>query len=156
MTLLRRLRMTRDDSGSAIVEFVFVAVVIMIPLMYFVIAVAAIQRSQLAVGQAAREAGRAFATAETATDAPRRVSAAVRIALQSHGLSGHADVRFVAAGASCSSRDVSARLDPGAQFTVCVTRRTVLPAVPSVVAGRSVLCVGRFTVRVDDYRMVVR
>lgn len=151
----RRWGISLDDRGSAIVEFVFIALVVLVPLVYFVVAVAVVQRSQLAVGQAAREVGRAFATASSRSEVPRRVTAALRIALRSHGLTGSADVRLVAAGAPCTSAAVDVRLDPGAEFTVCVTRRTTLPAVPSWVTGRSVACVGRFTVHVDDYRTVL-
>ncbi|MDT4932563.1 MAG: hypothetical protein QOK11_455, partial [Pseudonocardiales bacterium] len=83
--MLRRLRLlvARDDSGdggTAIIEFVFVAVIVMVPLVYLLVAVAVVQRSQLAVTQAAREAGRAFATSDTARDADLRAPAAVRLA----------------------------------------------------------------------------
>lgn len=145
----------RDDDGSAIVEFVFIALVVMVPLVYFVVGVSAVQRSQLAVRQAAREVGRAFTTADTRSDVPRRVSAALRLALRSHGLNGSAEVRLVAAGAPCTSPAVQGRLVPGAQFTVCVTRRTTLPGVPSLLGGRAVVCIGRFTVHVDDFRAVL-
>jgi Flp pilus assembly protein TadG len=70
-----------DDSGSAIIEFVFVAVLVMVPLVYLVVAVASVQRSELAVSQAAREAGRAFATAESAPQALPRARAAVQPSL---------------------------------------------------------------------------
>ena len=93
---------SRDDGGSAIIEFVFVAVIVMVPLVYLVVAVASIQRSELAVSQAAREAGRAFATADNADQALPRADAAVRIALANEGLSDDVEVRYVPAGASCS------------------------------------------------------
>ena len=41
---------------------------------------------------------------------------------------------------------------PGAEFTVCVTRRAELPAIPSVLAGRGITTVGRYVVHVDDFR----
>jgi Flp pilus assembly protein TadG len=79
----QRLRLVRDDrggdAGSAIIEFVFVAVIVMVPLVYLVVAVAAVQRSQLGVAQAAREAGRAFATSSGPAEAQVRVAAAVRL-----------------------------------------------------------------------------
>ena len=56
--------------GNAIIEFVFVAVMVMVPLVYLVVAVAVVQRNQLAVTQAARDAGRAFATSDTAGRRP--------------------------------------------------------------------------------------
>lgn len=148
-------RLHRDD-GSAIVEFVFVAVVIMVPLVYLIAAVATVQRNTLAVSQAAREAGRAFVTSETPHDARRRVAAAVRLALADQGLPDDATIRFVAAGASCDARAVAPSLSPGVEFTVCVSRRVRLPAVPSVLTGRGIRTVGAYTVHVDDYREALR
>ena len=75
-----------DDAGSAIVEFVFVAVVVMVPLIYLIAAVATVQRSELATTQAARDAGRAYATSDTPAEAQRRVRAAVRLAMTDQGL----------------------------------------------------------------------
>ena len=145
--------MTRgDDSGNAIVEFVFVAVLVLVPLVYLIAAVATVQRSTLAVSQAARDAGRAFATSESADAARLRVVAAVRLALADQGLPDDADLRFVAAGDACDGAAVAPRLTPGAEFTVCVIRRVELPAIPSVLAGRGIRAVGAFTVHVDDYR----
>jgi Flp pilus assembly protein TadG len=145
----------RDDDGSAVVEFVFLAVLVMVPLVYLIAAVATVQRNTLAVSQAARDAGRAFATSDSAPEAQRRVAAAVRLALQDQGLPDDVDVRFVASGASCSAAPITPRLTPGAEFTVCVTRRVALPAVPSVLTGRGISTVGMYTVHVDDYRQAV-
>ncbi len=142
----------RDDRGSAIVEFVFVAIVVMVPLVYLVAAVATVQRNTLAVTQAARDAGRAFATSESGPDARRRVAAAVRLALADQGLPDDADVRFVASGSKCTAAAIIPRLTPGAEFTVCVTRRVQLPAVPTLLTGRGIRTVGVYTVHVDDFR----
>ncbi|MBE7186982.1 TadE/TadG family type IV pilus assembly protein [Jatrophihabitans endophyticus] len=140
------------DSGSAIVEFVFVAIVIMVPLMYLIVVVAQVQRNQLAVSQAARDAGRAFATSTTPAQAATRVDAAVRLAFADQGLPDDATVRFVAAGAGCGSGVITPRLAAGAQFAVCVTRRAHLPGVPSVLSGRGVTMTSEFVVHVDDFR----
>ncbi|HZZ96799.1 MAG TPA: hypothetical protein VFE19_07290 [Jatrophihabitantaceae bacterium] len=145
---------SRDDGGSAIIEFVFVAVIVMVPLVYLIVAVASIQRSELAVSQAAREAGRAFATADRADQALPRADAAVRIALTNQGLSDDVDVRYVPAGASCSDPTITPRLVAGAQFTVCVTRHVRVPGVPSVLAGKGITTIGEYVVHIDDYRVV--
>jgi Flp pilus assembly protein TadG len=145
---------TSDDAGSAIIEFVFVAVIVMVPLIYLVVAVATIQRSELAVSQAAREAGRAFATSDSAGAALARAGVAVRIALHDEGLAGDATVRYVPAGASCSGPAITPKLQPGAQFTVCVTRHVTVPGVPNVLAGKGITTVGEYVVHVDDYRVV--
>jgi len=147
-------RRVAGDDGTAIIEFVFVAIVVLLPLVYLIAAVATVQRSSLAVSQAAREAGRAFATSDRPDQAAARVRAAVRIALHDQGLDDDAGLRFVAAGAGCDSARVVPRLDPGAQFTVCVIRHAALPAVPSVLQGRGITTVGRYTVHVDEFRSV--
>jgi Flp pilus assembly protein TadG len=152
-----RRRPTRaGDAGSAIIEFVFLAVIVMVPLVYVLVAVASVQRTQLAVTQAAREAGRAFATSETTGDAERRVRAAVRLAMTNHGLPDDAEIRFVAAGAVCSAETVAPVLAPGVKFTLCITRHTGLPAVPTVLQGRGVTAVGRYLVHVDDFRAATK
>lgn len=141
-----------DDAGNAIIEFVFVAVVVMVPLIYFIAAVATVQRNNLAVTQAARDAGRAFATSDSAAQARLRVAAAVRLALADQGLPNDASTRFVRSGAHCDAPAVTPALTPGAEFTVCVTRRTSLPAVPTVLTGRGIRTVGVYVVHVDDFR----
>jgi Flp pilus assembly protein TadG len=140
------------DSGSAIIEFVFVAVMVMVPLVYLLVAVASVQRTHLAVTAAAREAGRAFATGDDPSDAMSRARAAVRLALAAQGLPDDAEITFVAAGDGCSAPRVAPSLLPGADVTVCVTRHVGLPAVPAVLQGRGVTAVGRFLVHVDDFR----
>ncbi len=124
----------------------------MVPLVYLIVAVAAVQRSQLAVSQAAREAGRAFATSSEPAQAQVRVAAAVRLALAAQHLPDDAVVRYVASGAGCSAPAIRPRLVPGAQFTVCVSRHLQVPGVPSVLAGRGITSIGEYVVHVDDYR----
>lgn len=142
------------EDGNAILEFVFVAIVVLVPLVYLIAAVAAVQRNQLAVTDAARNAGRAFATSSSPGEAVVRARAAVRLALADQGLPDDAQVRFVAFGAGCGSSPITPRLAPGAVFTVCVSRRADLPGIPSVLAGRGITTVGAFSVHVDDYRVV--
>jgi hypothetical protein len=137
------------------VEFVFLAVVMLVPLVYLVATVAVLQRNTLAVTQAARDAGRAFATSASSAEAQRRAAAAVRLALADQGLPDDAELRYVRAGAGCDApARIVPRLAPGAEFTVCVRRRAALPAVPSFLAGRGVLVTGAYVVHVDDFRAV--
>jgi Flp pilus assembly protein TadG len=140
------------ERGSAVIEFVFVALVVLLPLVYLIVAVAVVQHSQLVVTNAAREAGRAFATSPDTASAPERVAAAVRIALGDQDDDRDVTVRVVAAGDACTAGAVSPSLAPGSVFTVCVTRRVDVPAVPSVLAGRGITTVGRYTVHVDEFR----
>lgn len=142
------------DAGNAVIEFVFVAVLILIPLVYFVVAVASVQRSGVAVTHAAREAGRAFATADSTDQGLQRAEVAVRLALADQGLSDDAIVRYVAADGTCESGTTTPALNPGAQFAVCVIRHASLPAVPSLISGRGITTVGRYVLHIDDYRVV--
>lgn len=151
----RRLERVRQDAdrGSAIVEFIFVAVVIMVPLMYLIVAVAQVQRNQLAVSEASRDAGRAFATSDNPNQARSRVAAAVRLALADQNLPDDAVIGFEPAGRKCTthSRYVP-QLEAGAVFSVCVTRHFHLPGVPSILSGGGVQTTSQYVVHVDDFR----
>ena len=148
------MRRPLDDRGSAIIEFVFAAVIVMVPLVYLVVAVAGVQRSQLAVSQAAREAGRAYATSDSSSTALPRARAALALSLHDQGLSDDARLVFVAAGEGCASPPITPRLEAGAEFTVCVTRRAGLPGFPRILTGRAITSTGEYVVHVDDYRSV--
>lgn len=141
------------EAGNAIVEFTLVAILVLTPLVYLIVAVATVQRGRLAVTDAARDVGRAIGTAESGADADRRGSAALSIALRNEGL-GPADVevRYVAASSSCDASPVLPTLAPGTEFAVCVSRRQRLPAVPTILSGRGITAVGRYVVHVDDFR----
>jgi hypothetical protein len=140
------------DAGNAIIEFIVVAVLILVPTVYFVTAVASVQRSTVGVSRAAREAGRAFATASSSADAMVRARAAVRLALADEGLADDAELRFVPAEADCRSAPWAPSFSPGAVFAVCVIRRAAVPGVPSLLAGHGVTTIGRYIVHVDDFR----
>jgi Flp pilus assembly protein TadG len=147
------LRPGRDD-GNAIVEFVFVAVLVLVPLIYLIVAVAVIQRARLATTNAARDVGRAIATSDTADQADSRAQAALRIAIANQGLRpADVQLRYVAAGADCqSAAQVAPSLAAGAEFQVCVIRHQRLPAVPTLLAGRGVTTIGAYLVHVDEFR----
>jgi Flp pilus assembly protein TadG len=150
--LVRRAHRVRRDEGSAIIEFIFVAVLIMVPLVYFIVAVASVQAGQLAVTNAAREAGRAFATADSVDEGLARAQAAARIAFADNGLHDAGLLRFVAPGQSCAAGPVSPTLNPGAEFTVCVRRESSLPAIPTLLQGKGITTEGRYALHIDDYR----
>jgi Flp pilus assembly protein TadG len=140
------------DGGSAIIEFVFIAVLVLVPLVYLIVAVATVQRSSLAVTNSAREAGRAFATSDSDAAAPVRAQVAARLAMADQGITEPVDLRYRPAGASCDAAQITAHLVPGAVFTICVERSFALPGVPSILAGRGVTTVGKYVVHIDDYR----
>jgi Flp pilus assembly protein TadG len=156
---LRWRRVHRDgERASAVIEFIFVAVLVLVPLIYLVIAVAVVQRARLATTNAARDVGRAIATAATAEQAQIRAQAALRVALDGQGLRpDEVELRFVDAGADCRAGSIiTPSLAPASVFAVCVIRHQPLPAVPTVLSGSGVTVIGRYLLHVDDFRIIAR
>jgi hypothetical protein len=143
----------RGDRGNAIVEFVFLGVLLLAPLMYLVLAVSAVQRNLYGVTQAAREAGRAFATG-TAANAADRAAYAARLALEDQGVSGDdAVIRYGAVDADCESASIQPwPVAPGGEFAICVTRPFTVPGVPGFLVGDRSSVTGRYIVQLDRYR----
>jgi len=82
----RRLDAGRDESGSAIVEFVLLVGPLFVPLVYLIIAGFETQRTAFAVAEGARQAGRAFVLAEGGADARARALFAGNLAVVDQGL----------------------------------------------------------------------
>ncbi len=152
---LRRRLADEGEDGNAIIEFVFVAIVMLVPLIYFVVAVATIQHNQLAVSQAARDAGRAYATSESQSEADARARAAMAISLDAQHVTTKVTLKYVHAGEDCTaSSAITPTLTPGTEFTVCVISAITVPGVPTILAGSGIASVGAYIVHVDDYRTV--
>ena len=109
--------MRRDDSGAAMVEFLALAVIVLIPLAALVLAVFDIQRAAFGTTAAAREAARVAVRAPSTQAAQDRAVAATELTLADH------DVRLQPGGLSieCSSTPC---LTPGGTIEVTV-RSTV-------------------------------
>lgn len=108
------------DAGNAIVEFLGVALLLLVPVVYLALTLGRLQATTFAVDGAAREAARAVATADDAASAERRVLAAVRLALADQGVGADpADATTVTCDGDC--------LAPGATITVRVATDVPLP-----------------------------
>jgi hypothetical protein len=121
----------RADDGSAIVEFVWLAVLLMIPLVYVVLAAVSIQRAAFAVTAAARDSGRAYATAGSDRLGERRAEVATALAMHDQGVAWSPAGRVV----ECGSCDYA----PGSQFTVELSTRVALPLLPGWLCGHTCL-----------------
>ena len=64
--------MSRDESGSALVELTWLSLLLLVPLVYVLLAVFAVQSGSYAVSGAARAAARAYALAPDEASAPGR------------------------------------------------------------------------------------
>jgi Flp pilus assembly protein TadG len=146
-----RDRLGEGERGSAIVEFVFIALVVFLPLVYLVAGFSAVQRGVFAATEAAREAGRALGTAPDPVTGQARAEAAVRIAVQDQSVeSTDVVLAYAPAGAGCDAAgSYSPSLAPGEEFTVCVTVTVRIPLLPQFIDANT--ATGGFVVERDRY-----
>ncbi|MET3903733.1 hypothetical protein [Paenarthrobacter sp. 4246] len=112
-----------SERGSAVVEFTFLAVLLMVPVVYFVVTVGQIQGGSFAVVGAADQAAKVFVARGGLSDAGAAAERAVFLALGDYGHSpDNAKVEV-----SCDRADC---LSAGAKVTVTVTLDVPLPLTP--------------------------
>lgn len=115
------------DDGNALVEFTYLAVLLMVPLVYVLLTVFQVQRAAFGTTEAARQAGRAFATAQSPSQGYARADAATRIALQDQGITDSGAPSVSCLGGPC--------LQPGSRVQVTVAYQVRLPLVGRVFGG---------------------
>ncbi len=123
---LLRLRGQRRDGGRAIVEFVFLGVLMLVPLVYLVTTLAQVQAASFSATSAAREAGRAFTTADGDASGAARARVAASVAFADFGFTDNTDLRVSCDGSPC--------LRPEGRVTTTATIVVRLPLVPDLIA----------------------
>ena len=108
----------RGDDGNALVEFTYLAVLLMVPLVYLLLTVFQVQRAAFGVTEAARSAGRAYVTADTAAQAAARAQEAADLAMRDQ-IPGYGRARV--------SYPSTPSLAPGGTVTVTVRHDVTLP-----------------------------
>ena len=116
----------RSDAGSASLEFVTAGILLLVPFVYLVLALAAVQGAAFAAEGAARQAARVYVRADSAADARARADLAVRYALADFGVDEGATEVEVA----CSP-EPSTCLQRGGAVTVQVRITVPLPFLPA-------------------------
>ena len=101
-------RWASDDEGSASLEFVTAGMILLLPIVYLVLTMAAVQAGALAVEGAARQAVRVFVQADDAAAATSQAERAIEFALADYGL-------------DAASADVTVSCRP--KPTQCLSRR---------------------------------
>ena len=122
----------RGESGTAIIEFVWLAILLLVPLIYIVLAVFETQRTSYASSTAARSAGRAFVTSPDEAGAYARARAAARLAFRDQGIGG-APMRLVV---QCSPHPANC-LSPGSVVTAEVHSWVALPLMPDALGDNT-------------------
>lgn len=138
-----------SDRGSAITEFIVVAVLILMPMAYIVMSVMRVQAATLASTQAAREAGRAFTQSANLPAAFNAANMAAGLAFDDQGFALPADALSISCpGGSC--------LAPGSTAVVDITWAVPLPWLPASLSARSAAAIPihvRHVAPVDLYRV---
>ena len=119
-----------DEQGSAIVELVWLGILLLLPVLWIVVSVFQVQSGAFAVSGAARAAGRAYALAPTDAEGRARAEAAARQALADQGLDGvPVDVQI-----TCSPYPQDCHSGTSV-ITVSVASRVDLPLLPDFLGG---------------------
>lgn len=124
-----RDRVAADEAerGSAALEFIVVGLLMLVPLVYLIAALASIQGQSLGVEAGARHIARAIATADDVDQAEQRAEAVRASVVEAYGLDSDAVTVSLAcrpAGAECPAA--------GATLVVTVRATVTLPLVPPV------------------------
>jgi hypothetical protein len=124
-----RRRLGDGERGSALVEFLGVSLVLLVPLVYLILTMTRIQAASFAAEGAAREAGRLIAHAETIDDGVAAAQLGVELAFADQGLEVDGASALEVA---CSVPDC---LEAGEYVSVVVATEVSLPLVPDFLAG---------------------
>jgi hypothetical protein len=130
---------TGAEEGTALLEVLVLGVGLLVPLLYAVMSVMAVQSASFAATSAAREAARAYVTSATVAQGVSRARAATRLVLTDAGESSVAPV----------IRCVGGCLQPGSRVDVTVQVDVALPFMPG---GPSITVTGQESMPVDRYR----
>lgn len=144
-----RLRHAGGQRGSAVVEFLGVALVLLIPTVYLIITLARVQAATFAADGAARDAGRLIAQAETFEQGVTEARVAVELAFADQGM----DVDGATALEVTCQEDPC--LSPGAYLHLQVATDVPLPLTPPFLdesLGTTVRIEAEAMTAVDDFR----
>ena len=116
------------DRGSAIVEFVALGLLLLIPIIYFVVTASRVQAGSFAVVAASEQAGQAISVMEAENFNQAAIHEIAAVAALDHGF----DAQDLALEVSCSDGSCTS---PGAVATVHARLTVGLPAVPGFVTA---------------------
>jgi Flp pilus assembly protein TadG len=117
----------RDEAGSASLEFITVGMLLLVPTVYLVLALSALENASFGVEGAARQATRVFVQSASDGDADAAAQTAIQVTLADYGLD-----------AATAHVEVSCRPNPSRCLTrrgfvtVSISTMVPLPLVPAV------------------------
>lgn len=146
-----RSRFAVPDRGAALIDFTFLAIVVMLPLMYAVIGFSAVQRGLFAATAGAREAGRLLATADDPATGLARAQYAAEIAVEDQSIQPtDLVVAYAPEGADCDAAgSYTPTFTPDERFVVCVTVTIRVPGLPDFIDSNT--ATGMYVVQRDRF-----
>ena len=122
----------RREEGTALIEFCWLAILLLVPLVYLILAVFDVQRAAYGVTAATRAAGRAYVLSPDLATAQYRAYEAAAVALRDQGLDlAPGDLMI-----SCRPTPDSC-LQPGSSVLVELDLHVDLPLMPSALGDNT-------------------
>jgi hypothetical protein len=115
-----------DESGSASLEFIGAGLMLLVPVVYLVLTLSALQCAALAVDGAARQATRVFVQGDSIADARSAASRAIEVTLADYGVGAPTAVQI-----TCRPQPAACLTRRGF-VTVSITVVVPLPMAPPV------------------------
>lgn len=112
------------ETGSAVVEFTFLGLLLLVPVVYLVLTVGQLQGGSFAVVGAADQAAKVYADAQTVEQADLRARQAAMLAVSDFGFSDEQVLIDIACEGEC--------LAPASSVTVVVELQVDLPLIPTM------------------------
>jgi hypothetical protein len=122
----------RGEDGTALIEFSWLAILLLVPLVYVIVAVFDVQRAAYGVTAATRAAGRAYVLSPDLASAQARAYEAAAVALRDQGLDlSPGDLVII-----CRPTPTSC-LQPGSSVLVELDLQVDLPLMPSALGDNT-------------------
>jgi hypothetical protein len=127
----------RSEKGSASLEFITAGMILLVPLVYLMLAMAALQGGAFAVEGAARQAARVYVQSPDDSEGRLRATRAVEFGLSDYGIPA-ADARVLI---TCAGSSAGGCLSRQEAVTVTVLVEVPLPLVPDILSLRNAVAV---------------
>ena len=114
----------RGEEGSALVEFIFLGLVLLVPVIYLIVAAGQVQGAAFAAVGAAESAAKVYADAEDPEAGERRARVAAELAFTDFGFHPEEMLLDISCSAQC--------LSPGSTVTALVSFDVPLPLNPGL------------------------
>lgn len=138
-------RRLRDDNGNAILEFVVLGVALLVPCLYLVLSLGAVQSAAFAADVMVRDAARIHATERDPARARARADEHLRLVREDFRLGGREKLSILCSKTPCAS--------PGGTVTARVRITVPIPGLGPALGSSGPIAIGaQHTIEVGEHR----